>query len=133
MSEDTQAARKRPATVRADDLLNRVAWTAGLVPSVLWTILAKTAAYAREGAADMWAEAQSIRRRNASAKPHEGAKPSPAKGAVPERNAEATVEEVLEGEATRYPPRTWMQTPGSARTTFGASRTPGYAASSRRT
>src|SRR5215211_4101833 len=102
MSEDTQATRKRPATVRADDLLNRVAWTAGLVPSVLWTILAKTAAYAR-------------------------------KGAVPERNAEATVEEVLEGEATRYPPRTWMQTPGSARTTFGASRTPGYAASSRRT
>jgi len=36
-------------------------------------------------------------------------------------------------DAAHYPPRSWEVVSGKARTTFGASRTPGYAASARRT
>ena len=38
----------------------------------------------------------------------------------------------IQVDATRYPMRNWGQVSGRARTTFGASRTPGYAASTRR-
>ncbi len=64
MAENQSQGSKRPATERADELLNRVGWTAGLFASMIGMRLSRVAAYAREEAEDMWAEAQSIRRRN---------------------------------------------------------------------
>jgi pyruvate/2-oxoglutarate dehydrogenase complex dihydrolipoamide acyltransferase (E2) component len=51
---------KRPATERAEELLTRVGETAGIFASLIGTRIARIAAFAREEAEDMWAEAQSI-------------------------------------------------------------------------
>lgn len=59
--EEGQAP-KRPATERADEILSRAGWTAGLFARMAGMRLARIAAYAREEAEDMWAEAQSMRR-----------------------------------------------------------------------
>ena len=64
MSEGPGESSRRPATERADEFLNRVGWTAGLLGSMIRVRLARVAAFAREEAEDMWAEAQSIRRQN---------------------------------------------------------------------
>jgi pyruvate/2-oxoglutarate dehydrogenase complex dihydrolipoamide acyltransferase (E2) component len=64
MSEEQGQSTKRPATERADELLDRVGWTAGLFGSMIAMRLTRVAAYAREEAEDLWAEAQSIRRQN---------------------------------------------------------------------
>src|SRR5919202_6015527 len=61
MSEDRGQRSRRPATERADELLNRAGWTAGLFASMIGMRLARIAAFAREEAEDLWAEAQSIR------------------------------------------------------------------------
>ena len=55
---------RRPATERADELLNRAGWVAGMVGSMVGMRLARIAAFAREEAEDLWAEAQSMRRQN---------------------------------------------------------------------
>ena len=60
MTEDRDQGPKQPATERAEDLLNRVGWTTGLVASMIGRRLARVAAFAREEAEDMWAEAKSI-------------------------------------------------------------------------
>ena len=64
MSEGPGESSRRPATERADEFLSRVGWTAGLLGSMIRVRLARVAAFAREEAEDMWAEAQSIRRQN---------------------------------------------------------------------
>jgi pyruvate/2-oxoglutarate dehydrogenase complex dihydrolipoamide acyltransferase (E2) component len=64
MSEEQRGGSERSATERADELLNRVGWTLGLFGSMIGMRLARVAAFAREEAEDMWAEAQSIRRQN---------------------------------------------------------------------
>jgi hypothetical protein len=57
-----------------------------------------------------------------------------AQEAGPDRSAESGGEEgATQDEAVRYPLSSWAGVSGRARTTFGASRTPGYAASGRRT
>jgi hypothetical protein len=54
--------------------------------------------------------------------------------AAPDRSADSGGEEgTTQDEAVRYPLSSWAGVSGRARTTFGASRTPGYAASTRRT
>jgi pyruvate dehydrogenase E2 component (dihydrolipoamide acetyltransferase) len=64
---------KRPATERADDLLNRASWAAGFFASMIGVRLARVVAFAREEAEDLWAEAQSMRQQNAGAEPGEDA------------------------------------------------------------
>jgi hypothetical protein len=57
-----------------------------------------------------------------------------AQEAGPDQSTESGGEaDALRVEPTRYPLRSWVGVSGRARTTFGASRTPGYAASARRT
>jgi hypothetical protein len=68
--------------------------------------------------------------------PGEGAQTAgrAAQEAGPDRSAESSGEaDSIQVDATRYPLRSWVGVSGRARTTFGASRTPGYAASARRT
>jgi hypothetical protein len=68
--------------------------------------------------------------------PGEGAQTAgrAAQEAGPDRSAKSGGEAyALRVDATRYPLRSWVGVSGRARTTFGASRTPGYAASARRT
>jgi pyruvate/2-oxoglutarate dehydrogenase complex dihydrolipoamide acyltransferase (E2) component len=55
---------RRPARERADEMLNRAGWAAGMVVSMVGVRLARIAAFAREEAEDLWAEAQSMRRQN---------------------------------------------------------------------
>jgi pyruvate/2-oxoglutarate dehydrogenase complex dihydrolipoamide acyltransferase (E2) component len=64
MSEDQGQSTKRPATERAEELLSRAGWTAGLFASMIGMRVARVAAYAREEAEDLWAEAQSKRRQS---------------------------------------------------------------------
>jgi hypothetical protein len=57
-----------------------------------------------------------------------------AQGAGLDRNAGSSGQAgAIQIDARHYPVRSWEQVSGRARTTFGASRTPGYAASARRT
>src|SRR5215210_93973 len=68
--------------------------------------------------------------------PREGAQTAgrAAREAGPDRSAESGGEEdATQDDAVRYPLNSWVGVSGRARTTFGASRTPGYAASARRT
>jgi len=64
MSEDRGKDPQRPATERAEELLNRAGWTVGLFASMLGTRLARVAAFALEEAEDMWAEAQNVRQQS---------------------------------------------------------------------
>lgn len=64
MAEEKDQGPKKSATERAEELLNRVGWNAGFFGSMIGTRIARVAAYAREEAEDLWAEAQSIRQQN---------------------------------------------------------------------
>jgi hypothetical protein len=95
----------------------------------------RTVAYAREGVEDVWAEAQSIRRRNLNSEPNGRVRTGNYVGAgVPKRDLKPGEEaNAVQADAIRYPLRTWMQASERAKTTCGASRRWGYAASSWRT
>ncbi|MBA3416892.1 MAG: hypothetical protein H0U10_16860 [Chloroflexia bacterium] len=54
------------ATERAEEMLDRAGERVGRFASLLSLRLRQTAALAREEAEDMWAEAQSMRRRDSS-------------------------------------------------------------------
>ncbi len=56
--------RDRPATERAEELADRMGQRLGYVTTHIGLRVRKTAARAREEAEDMWAEAQSLRRRD---------------------------------------------------------------------
>jgi pyruvate/2-oxoglutarate dehydrogenase complex dihydrolipoamide acyltransferase (E2) component len=64
MAEDRDQDSRRPATERAEELLGRAGWVAGMVGSMVGIRLARIAAFAREEAEDLWAEAQSMRRQS---------------------------------------------------------------------
>jgi pyruvate/2-oxoglutarate dehydrogenase complex dihydrolipoamide acyltransferase (E2) component len=64
MTEGRDQDSRRPAMERADELLNRAGWVAGMVGSMVGMRLARIAAFAREEAEDLWAEAQTMRRQN---------------------------------------------------------------------
>jgi pyruvate dehydrogenase E2 component (dihydrolipoamide acetyltransferase) len=73
MSEDQEGqGSKHPATERADELLNRAGWTAGLFASMIGVRLARVAAFAREEAEDLWAEAQAVRHSSTAAEADQG-------------------------------------------------------------
>jgi pyruvate/2-oxoglutarate dehydrogenase complex dihydrolipoamide acyltransferase (E2) component len=67
MDEERHDAPRRPATERADELLSRVGQTAGIFASLVGIRVARIAAFAREEAEDMWAEARSMRQQAAEA------------------------------------------------------------------
>lgn len=60
MNEDNN--QKVSPTDRADELLARAGETVGLIAGMVGVRLARVAAFAREEAEDLWAEAQSVRR-----------------------------------------------------------------------
>ncbi len=62
--EEAQGQRpERPVTERAEELADRLGQRAGYFVSLAGRRLQKMTALAREEAEDIWAEAQSIRRR----------------------------------------------------------------------
>jgi pyruvate/2-oxoglutarate dehydrogenase complex dihydrolipoamide acyltransferase (E2) component len=63
MNEDNN--QKVSPTDRADELLARAGETVGLIAGMVGVRLARVAAFAREEAEDLWAEAQSVRRQSA--------------------------------------------------------------------
>lgn len=80
----------RPATERAEELVERMAWGAGYLASFVGLRLLKGASLAREEAEDIWAEAQSLRRREGQgAEPPDVAEPA-AGGGDASRTVEAT-------------------------------------------
>lgn len=62
MSENRNEGSDRPATERAEELVDRLARGAGYLVSVAGYNLLKGASLAREEAEDIWAEAQNMRR-----------------------------------------------------------------------
>lgn len=62
MSEALDERSDRPATERAEEVVDRVAESIGGFAAQAGLRIRKIAALTREGAEDMWAEAQSIRR-----------------------------------------------------------------------
>ncbi len=77
----------RPATERAEELVDRMARGAGYLASFVGLRLLKGASLAREEAEDIWAEAQSLRRREG-----QGAEPEVAEPAAGGGDASRTVE-----------------------------------------
>jgi len=124
MAEGRDRDSKRPATERADDLLTRVGWTVGLFASMAGRRIASVAAFAREEAEDMWAEAQDMRRPNggesgvAAEREAETAKVTATAQAVPqaqesERNKEPEGQtEDIRTDAVSHPLSSWMRSSG---------------------
>ena len=69
MSEDRNGESDRPATERAEELVDRLLQEAGHLLSVAAVNLLKGASLAREEAEDIWAEAQNLRRERQNAEP----------------------------------------------------------------
>jgi pyruvate/2-oxoglutarate dehydrogenase complex dihydrolipoamide acyltransferase (E2) component len=69
MSEDRNGGSDRPATERAEELVDRLLQEAGHLLSVTALNLLKGASLAREEAEDIWAEAQNLRRERQNAEP----------------------------------------------------------------
>ena len=67
MTEDRGGRPSRAATERAEELVDRVGESVGHLASLAGWRLLRAAAFVREEAEDMWAEAQSIRRAQSSA------------------------------------------------------------------
>ena len=80
---------ERPATERAEELVDRMAWGAGQLVSFVGLRLLKGASLAIEEAEDIWAEAQSLRRREGQDAELEMAEPE-AGGGDASRTVEAT-------------------------------------------
>ena len=62
MSEDRSGRQSQPATERAEELVDRMGESVGYLASLAGWRLLRAAAFVREGAEDVWAEAQSVRR-----------------------------------------------------------------------
>ncbi len=87
----------RPATERAEELVDRAARGAGYLVSLVGLRLLRGASLAREEAEDIWAEAQNLRRERQGAEP-EVAEPEVAE---PEVGSEDTTETIKATEAAR--------------------------------
>ena len=76
MTEDRGGRPRRPATERAEELVDRVGESVGNFASLAgWRIL-KVAAFVREEAEDVWAEAQSVRRTQSARREKRYAEPA---------------------------------------------------------
>ena len=73
----------RPATERAEELVDRAAQGAGYLVSLVGLRLLRGASLAREEAEDIWAEAQNLRRERQGAEP-DVAEPDVASGDIAE-------------------------------------------------
>jgi pyruvate/2-oxoglutarate dehydrogenase complex dihydrolipoamide acyltransferase (E2) component len=62
VTEDQGGRPRRPATERAEELVDRVGESVGNFASLAGWRMLKVAAFVREEAEDVWAEAQSVRR-----------------------------------------------------------------------
>ena len=62
MTEDQGGRSRRPATERAEELVDRAGESVGHLAALAGWRLLRAAAFVREGAEDVWAEAQSVRR-----------------------------------------------------------------------
>lgn len=62
MTEDQDGSSRRPATERAEELVDRLGESVGQFASLAGLRFLRVAALVREGAEDVWAEAQSVRR-----------------------------------------------------------------------
>ena len=62
MTEDQRDRSGREATARAEELVDRMGESMGHLASLAGWRLLRAAAFVREGAEDVWAEAQSVRR-----------------------------------------------------------------------
>jgi pyruvate/2-oxoglutarate dehydrogenase complex dihydrolipoamide acyltransferase (E2) component len=69
MSEDRNGESDRPATERAEELVDRLLQEAGHLLSVAAVNLLKGASLAREETEDIWAEAQNLHRERQNAEP----------------------------------------------------------------
>src|SRR5215203_998119 len=74
MSEDRNGESDRPATERAEELVDRLLQEAGHLLSVAAVNLLKGASLAREEVEDIWAEAQNLHRERQNAEPERPAR-----------------------------------------------------------
>jgi len=109
MDEERNDTPRRSATERADELLTRVGETTGIFASLVGLRVARIAAFAREEAEDMWAEARSMRQRTTDA---ESPQDSTAKASEGTDSSERSQSEAEERE-----PEEGSETEGEARTT----------------
>ena len=76
MTEDQGGRSRRPATERAEELVDRVGESVGNFATLAgWRVL-KVAAFVREEAEDVWAEAQSVRRTQSARREERYAEPA---------------------------------------------------------
>jgi pyruvate/2-oxoglutarate dehydrogenase complex dihydrolipoamide acyltransferase (E2) component len=109
MDEERHDAPRRPATERADELLSRMGQTAGLFASLVGMRVTRVAAFAREEAEDMWAEARSMRQQTAEAETNRDVR---AKG-----GEDTDVSEQSRSEAEEREPGEGSETDGEAEST----------------
>ena len=76
MTEDQGARSRRPATERAEELVDRVGESVGHLASLAGWRMLKVAAFVREEAEDVWAEAQSVRRTQSARREERYAEPA---------------------------------------------------------
>ena len=78
MSEDRGGGQSQPATERAEELVDRMGESVGYLASLAGWRLLRAAAFVREGAEDVWAEAQSVRRTQSARREERYAEPTDA-------------------------------------------------------
>jgi pyruvate/2-oxoglutarate dehydrogenase complex dihydrolipoamide acyltransferase (E2) component len=98
MDEERHDAPRRPATERADELLTRVGQTAGIFASLVGMRVARVAAFAREEAEDMWAEARSMRQQTTHAETNRDARANAGEGTDVSEQSRSEAEEREPGE-----------------------------------
>ena len=76
MTEDQGGRSRRPATERAEELVDRVGESVGHLASLAGWRMLKAAAFVREEAEDVWAEAQSVRRTQSARRGERYAEPA---------------------------------------------------------
>ena len=94
MNEGRSEGSGPSATERAEEQLNRWGQTLGRVASMVGMRVARVAAFAREEAEDMWAEAQDMRHRQIS----DGAESSEGSGASQREGGEQKAESKQDAE-----------------------------------
>lgn len=76
MTEDQGGRPRRPATERAEELVDRLGESVGNFASLAGWRMLKVAAFVREEAEDVWAEAQSVRRAQSARREERYAEPA---------------------------------------------------------
>ncbi len=76
MTEEQGGRPRRPATERAEELVDRVGESVGHFAALAGWRMLKAAAFVREEAEDVWAEAQSVRRAQSARRGERYAEPA---------------------------------------------------------